>query len=214
VYLWVGAVLFAISATLAYFAFNNVRVRVATWLNPWSDPQHDGYQILQSMFAFAGGGTTGTGLGLGAPNRIPEAKNDFIFAAIGEEMGLIGATAVLIAFVLLIGAGLRIAIRTTQPFAKLLATGLTTIVGVQAFVIIGGVIRVVPLTGVTLPFVSYGGSSLVANYAILAVLIRISDSTARRTGEVPDTPTIGEHFAARRLARRNRRRGIPAEDAR
>lgn len=212
-YLWLGLALFAISATLAYFAFDHVQTRVSIWLDPWADYERAGYQIAQSMFAFAGGGTTGSGLGLGAPNRIPEAKNDFIFAAIGEELGLVGATAVLIAFVLLIGAGLRTATRATQPFSKLLATGLTTIVGVQAFIIIGGVIRVVPLTGITLPFVSYGGSSLVANYAILALLIRISDSSARRLGEVPDTPTIGERYAARRLARRARRRGIALEDA-
>lgn len=211
-YLWIGLVLFAISATIAYFAFDHVQTRVSIWLDPWADYNDSGYQIAQSMFAFAGGGTTGSGLGLGAPNRIPEAKNDFIFAAIGEELGLLGATAILIAFVLLIGAGLRTAVRATQPFSKLLATGLTTIVGIQAFIIIGGVIRVVPLTGITLPFVSYGGSSLVANYAILAVLIRISDTTARRLGEVPDNPTIGERYAARRLARRVRRRGMAVEE--
>ena len=155
--------------------------RVAIWLDPWSSAQGKGYQLVQSAFAFATGGVSGTGLGLGNPGRIPEAKNDFIFAAIGEELGLLGTTAILIAFLLLIGSGLRIAVRAQRPFEKLLATGLTTIVGLQAFVIIGGVIRVVPLTGVTLPFVSYGGSSLVANYVLLALLVRISDETARRT---------------------------------
>jgi peptidoglycan glycosyltransferase len=157
------------------------------------------------MFAFANGGTGGTGLGLGSPNKIPEVKNDFIFAAIGEEMGLLGATAVLIAFLLIIGAGLRTAIRSERAFEKLLATGLTTIVGVQAFIIIGGVIRVVPLTGITLPFVSYGGSSLVVNYVVLALLIRVSDSTARRNGEVPDELTFNERVVARRLARQERK---------
>lgn len=205
-YLWIGAVLFAISAVIAYFAFSHVQTRVQIWLDPW---HHDkGYQIIQSMFAIAGGGTSGTGLGLGAPNRVPYSQTDFIFAAISEELGLLGGTAVLIAFVLLIGAGLRTAMRATNPFSKLLATGLTTIIGVQAFIIIGGVIRVVPLTGITLPFVSYGGSSLLANYVLLALLIRISDSTARRLGEVPDTPTISERIAARRLARRVRREGL------
>jgi cell division protein FtsW (lipid II flippase) len=212
-FLWIGLLLFAIGATAAYFMFSHVQTRVEIWIDPWADFNDRGYQIVQSMFAFSGGGTTGSGLGLGAPNRIPAAKTDFIFAAIGEELGLIGSTAVLIAFVLLIGAGLRVATRATQPFAKLLATGLTTIIGVQAFIIIGGVIRVVPLTGITLPFVSYGGSSLLANYVILALLIRISDSTARRLGEVPDTPTIGERYAARRLARRARRQGIDLEAA-
>ena len=99
---------------------------------------------------------------------------------------------------LIIGAGFRIAIRADRPFEKILATGLTTIVGLQAFIIIGGVIRVVPLTGITLPFVSYGGSSLLANYVLLALLVRISDSTARRLGEVPDELTIGERFDAHR----------------
>ncbi len=134
--------------------------RVAIWTNPWADPAHTGYQIIQGTYALAAGGTTGTGLGLGDPTRIPAVHNDFIFAAIGEELGLVGTTAILVAFLLLIGAGLRIATRAERPFEKALAAGLTTIVGVQAFVIIGGVIRVVPLTGVTLPFVSYGGSSL------------------------------------------------------
>ena len=206
-YIWIGLVLFAISATLAYFAFGHVQTRVQIWLDPWADYENRGYQIAQSMFAIAGGGTSGTGLGLGDPTRIPAAKTDFIFAAIGEELGLVGATGLLIAFMLLIGAGLRVATRAAQPFSKLLATGLTTIIGVQAFIIIGGVIRVVPLTGITLPFVSYGGSSLLANYVLLALLIRISDSTARRLHEVPDTPTFGERLAARRAARRERRAG-------
>ena len=174
--------LFAAGAYAAYrLRFGQVHDRVAIWLDPWSSAQGKGYQLVQSAFAFATGGVSGTGLGLGNPGRIPEAKNDFIFAAIGEELGLLGTTAILIAFLLLIGSGLRIAVRAQRPFEKLLATGLTTIVGLQAFVIIGGVIRVVPLTGVTLPFVSYGGSSLVANYVLLALLVRISDETARRT---------------------------------
>jgi cell division protein FtsW (lipid II flippase) len=108
-------------------------------------------------------------------------ETDFILAAIGEELGLLGATAILLAFVLIVGAGLRIAIQTEVPFERLLATGLTTLIGIQSFIIIGGVIRVLPLTGITLPFVSYGGSSLVANYILIALLLRIShDSTQRR----------------------------------
>ena len=116
------------------------------------------------------GGLAGTGLGQGAPNKIPAVQNDYIFAAIGEELGLLGATAViLMAFMLIVGSGLSIATRAERPFEKLLATGLTTILAVQAFVIIGGVTRLLPLTGVTLPFVSYGGSSLVANFVLLAL---------------------------------------------
>ena len=148
-----------------------------------------GYQIVQALYGLTDGGLAGTGLGLGSPGQVPEAQNDFIFTAIGEELGLFGGTALLIAYLLLIGGGLRIALRTDNTFEKLLATGLTTIVGVQAFIIIGGVIKLVPLTGITLPFVSYGGSSLVSNYILLALLIRLSDSGARRRHELPDDPT-------------------------
>jgi cell division protein FtsW (lipid II flippase) len=161
-----------------------VQDRVAIWLDPWSDALGKGYQLVQATYALAWGGMTGTGPGLGDPGRIPEAQNDFIFAAIGEELGLAGATAILAAYLLFVGAGLRIAVRAERPFEKLLAAGLTTIVGVQAFLICAGVVRVLPLTGVTLPFVSYGGSSLVANYVIVALLLRISQSTAERLGEV------------------------------
>ena len=126
------------------------------------------------------GGLTGTGINLGSPKRIPLAETDFIFAAIGEELGLVGATAILFAYLLIVGAGLRIALRTEVPFERLLATGLTLLIGVQSFIIIAGVIRVLPLTGVTLPFVSYGGSSLIANYVLLALLLRISDDTNQR----------------------------------
>ena len=201
-YLVIGLGLFVVACVVAYNLFDHVQTRVAVWLDPWSRYDGKGYQIAQAMFALGNGGVTGTGLGRGLPQRIPEAKNDFIFAAIGEEMGLLGATIVLLSFMVIIGAGLRIALRTQRPFEKLLATGLTTIIGVQAFIIIGGVIRVVPLTGITLPFVSYGGSSLVANYALLALLIRLSDVSARRLGEVPDTPMLSERWAARRARKR------------
>ncbi|MFM8856070.1 MAG: FtsW/RodA/SpoVE family cell cycle protein [Actinomycetota bacterium] len=194
-YLVVGSGLFLFAAITAYMLFDHVQTRVAIWLDPWSRYSGKGYQIAQSIFALGSGGVGGTGLGLGDPTRIPEAKNDFIFAAIGEELGLFGATAVLLAYVLMIGAGLRVASRTNREFEKLLAVGLTTILGIQAFIIIGGVIRVVPLTGITLPFVSYGGSSLVANYMLLALLIRVSDSSARRLGEIEDKATFGERIA-------------------
>jgi cell division protein FtsW (lipid II flippase) len=209
-YLAIGLVLFASASYLAWRLFEHVQTRVLVWRDPWPVYQGKGYQIVQAMFALANGGTSGTGLGLGSPTKIPAVKTDFIFAAIGEEMGLLGATAVLVAFLLIIGAGLRIATRADRPFEKLLATGLTTIVGVQAFIIIGGVVRVVPLTGVTLPFVSYGGSSLVANYLALALLMRVSDSTARRAGEVPDDPTLNERIAARRARRVERRAAVRA----
>jgi len=174
-YLVGGAGLFALAASLAYRLFGHVQTRVDIWLNPWATAQGKGYQIVQSMFAFGSGGVVGSGLALGSPQRIPAAATDFIFAAIGEELGLLGTTAVLVAFILLVGSGLRIALRADHPFEKLLAAGLTLVVGFQTFIIVGGITRIVPLTGITLPFVSYGGSSLVANYILIALLLRISD---------------------------------------
>ncbi|HVW31126.1 MAG TPA: FtsW/RodA/SpoVE family cell cycle protein [Acidimicrobiia bacterium] len=180
-YLGVGAVLFAGGATVAYHAFGHVQERVTTWINPWPTADSHGFQLVQALFAFGSGGFAGTGLGLGSPGKIPNASTDFVFAAIGEELGLIGTTAVLLLYLLLIGVGFRIALRAEQPFLKLLAAGLTTIMGVQTFIILGGVTRLIPLTGITMPFVSYGGSSLLANFVILALLLRISDEVARRS---------------------------------
>jgi len=174
VFLAIGSALFAGGAVLAWSTFAHVQRRVDIWLDPWADPQGAGFQIVQASFALADGGLTGTGLGRGEPGRIPFAESDFIFAAIGEELGLAGATAIIMAFLVLIGSGLRIALRADGGFEKLFAVGLTTLLGVQAFVIMGGVLRVVPLTGITLPFVSYGGSSLVSNYVLLALLMRMS----------------------------------------
>jgi peptidoglycan glycosyltransferase len=176
-YLTLGGTLFLVGAAFAYSQFAHVRDRVAIWLDPWPVADAAGYQIVESSFAFADGGIAGTGLALGTPTRIPEVETDFIFVAIGEELGLLGATAVLCAFLLMVGAGLRIALRADSAFDTLLATGLTTLLGVQTFIIIGGITRTLPLTGVTLPFVSYGGSSLVMNYVLLALLLRISDNS-------------------------------------
>jgi peptidoglycan glycosyltransferase len=179
-YLVLGGGLFALGATFAYEAFNHVQERVRIWLNPWPYANSQAYQLVQGLYAMGSGGTSGTGIGLGSPQKIPAAATDFIFAAVGEELGLMGTVALVTAFLLIVGVGLRIALRADQPFEKLLATGLTVILGVQTFIIVGGVIRVVPLTGITLPFVSYGGSSLVANYVLLALLLRISNDTVER----------------------------------
>jgi peptidoglycan glycosyltransferase len=179
-WLVIGAVLFLAGAYFSFTRFGHVQDRVDIWLDPWQDPDGTGYQIIQAAFAMAAGGLVGTGFGLGGSVRIPLAESDFIFAAIGEQLGLFGATLVLAAFLVIIGSGLRIAVRTDHPFEKLLAVGLTTLIGVQAFIIMGGVTRLLPLTGVTLPFVSYGGSSLVANYVLIALLLRISDESNRR----------------------------------
>ena len=189
-YLSVGVSLFALGSFFAYTQFSHVADRVHVWLDPWPQAKGHGFQVVESLFAFADGGLAGTGIGLGTPTRIPEVETDFIFAAIGEELGLLGAAAILCAYLLMVGAGLRIALRADSAFDTLLATGLTTLLGVQAFIIIGGITRVLPLTGVTLPFVSYGGSSLVLNYVLLALLLRISDNSVK----MPTAPAA-EHAA-------------------
>ncbi|TVR26414.1 MAG: FtsW/RodA/SpoVE family cell cycle protein [Ilumatobacter sp.] len=203
-YLLVGTAMFAGAAVVAWRLFDHVQTRVDIWIDPWSRPFGSGYQIVQALYGFADGGVVGTGLGRGNPGTVPAASTDFIFAAVSEELGMIGGAAVLMAYLLFIGAGLRVALRTEHTFEKLLAVGLTTIVGVQAFVILGGVVKLVPLTGVTLPFMSYGGSSLLSTYILLALLLRLSDTGARRLGEVPDQPTPGERWAAWRLRRSGR----------
>ncbi|HEX2191553.1 MAG TPA: FtsW/RodA/SpoVE family cell cycle protein, partial [Acidimicrobiales bacterium] len=179
-YLAIGGTLFGAGAWIAWSTFAHVKDRITIWLDPWETATGSGYQIVQALFAFAAGGLAGTNLAQGSPQRIPAVSTDFIFAAIGEELGLFGSTAVVISLLLMVGTGIRIALRAEPPFEKLLATGLTTILGVQSFVILGGVTRLVPLTGITLPFVSYGGSSLLANYVLLALLLRISDDQAGR----------------------------------
>lgn len=200
-FLVAGLTLFSAGAFVAYRLFDHVQTRVDIWLHPWDQYTGSGYQPIQGLFALANGGFGGTGLGLGDPGAIPAAHNDFIFAALGEELGLLGSTAILAAFVLLVGAGMRTALRAQRDFEKLLAIGLTTIVAVQTFIIVGGVLRVVPLTGVTLPFMSYGGSSLVANYVLLAIIIRISHSTSVSLHEIPDSAAITERLAAWRARR-------------
>ena len=183
-YLALGGLLFAAGALFAYRSFEHVRDRVAIWLGAL-DPefiQDEGFQIAQSLFAMATGGIAGVGLGLGRPQDIPDAPTDFVFAAIGEELGLLGTMAVLLLFVILVGRGFRTALARSDDFGRLLAVGLSTILALQTFVIVGGVTRLIPLTGVTLPFVSYGGSSLVANFVLLALLVRVSSGTRSEAG--------------------------------
>jgi cell division protein FtsW (lipid II flippase) len=185
-YLVVGVLLFAGGAYLAFGAFSHVQERLELWGGFWDlvgPLDQRATQLDLAAFAMADGGTAGRGLGLGTPTSIPVVESDFIFAAIVEELGLLGGAAVLIGFILMIGAGLRIAQQAASAFERLFATGLTTLLGFQAFIIMAGVVRLLPLTGVTLPFISYGGSSLLANYVLLALLLRISDDTAGRAAE-------------------------------
>ncbi|MCU1354741.1 MAG: putative FtsW/RodA/SpoVE family cell cycle protein [Acidimicrobiales bacterium] len=183
-----GTVLFGAAAYGAWTRSSHVQTRVSTWLDPWTHQTGGGYQVIQAWYAFAWGGVAGTGIGLGRPDRIPVVESDFLFAAIGEELGLLGAVAILVTYLLIIGAGLRIAVQAENAFEKLLATGLTALIGIQSFVIIAGVTRLLPLTGVVLPFVSYGGSALVANYVLLALLIRVSDGNSTRGGAKQAVP--------------------------
>jgi cell division protein FtsW (lipid II flippase) len=186
-YLVMGLGLFMVGAVIAYNSFSHVQSRVAIWLDPFEDPAGRGFQLVQSLFAFGSGGVAGRGISLGSPNKIPAVTTDFIFAAIGEELGLLGTTAVITGFLLMVGVGLRIAIQARNDFEKLMACGLTVILAVQTFIILGGVTRLVPLTGITLPFVSYGGSSLVANYVLLALLLRVSSDSAVREAAHDET---------------------------
>jgi cell division protein FtsW (lipid II flippase) len=176
-YLLVGGILFAAGALIGYLAFAHVQARVGYWLHALEpDKVNDfGYgQLAQSWFALASGGLVGTGLGRGSPDLIPYPASDFILSAFGEELGMLGTAAILLLFVGLIGRGLRVALDREDAFGRLLATGLTTTIALQTFTIAAGVTRLIPLTGVPLPLVSYGGSSRVASFVMIALLVRIS----------------------------------------
>jgi cell division protein FtsW (lipid II flippase) len=176
VYMAFGGVLFSIGSYIGYETFSHVQQRVQVWFDVFDQRyiQDEGYQLAQSLFALATGGLFGTGLGQGRPDIIPAAHTDFIFAAIGEELGLLGTAGVLVCFMLLVARGLRIAMRSRDDFGKLLAAGLIISFAVQTIIILAGVTRLLPLTGITLPFMSYGGSSLLSNFILIALLIRIS----------------------------------------
>jgi cell division protein FtsW len=180
VYTILGTALFALGAWFSWVTFDHVQLRVRVWLDVF-DPKlinDDSYQMAQSLFALATGGLFGTGFGKGRPDLIPAAETDFVFSALGEELGLFGTAAILVCFLLLVGRGMRIALTAKDDFGRLLASGLTAIFGIQTVIILAGVTRLLPLTGITLPFMSYGGSSLLANFVLIALLIRVSHQAA------------------------------------
>lgn len=190
-YALVGSALFCAGAATAYRLFAHVRTRVSIWLDPFADAADKGYQLVQSLFAFAAGGVIGTGIGRGMPTRIPFVATDFVFSAIGEELGLLGAAAVIIAYLVLCLRGLAIATRARSDVTALTAVGLVTALALQVFVIVGGVTRLIPLTGITLPFISYGGSSILANFVLLGLLMRAGDDEHGHGSGADDAQQVG-----------------------
>ena len=184
-----GLILFVAGAFVLYNLFGHVHARVDNWLNPWADPQGAGFQVVQALYAFGRGGVLGVGLGAGLPLigghlPVPAVHTDYPLAAIGEELGLIGLLAVLGLYLVLVSRGLRIASAGHDEFRSLLAAGLALVIGVQAFIIAAGNLKLIPLTGITLPFISYGGSSLLANALVVGLLLALSD----RGAEPPPAP--------------------------
>jgi cell division protein FtsW (lipid II flippase) len=175
----IGTFLFLVGSTFAYYAFGHVRERVDVWLHPFADPGGAGYQVTQSLYGLADGGVLGAGIGQGSPDIVPYAKSDFIVSAIGEELGLTGLFAVLVLYAILVERGIRGALAARDVFGRLLASGLAFVVGLQVFIVVGGVTNLIPVTGLTTPFLAAGGSALVANWVIVALLLRVSDAGSR-----------------------------------
>lgn len=192
-YLATGLGLAAVAAVVLYAAFGHVQVRVETWLDPFADATGKGYQLVQTIYSLADGGLFGVGIGNGLSANIPVVESDFIFAAIAEEAGLLGAAGVLLLFLSFAIRGMVTAARAKSDVSSFIAVGLTSIIVLQAFIIVGGVTRVIPLTGLTLPFISQGGSSLLASFIIVGLLLRCGDEgTGVGKEMVSGTTAIGE----------------------
>jgi len=196
----IGLVLFVLGSALMAMLFDHIRTRVDIWIDPFADPLGAGYQVVQALHAFARGGLLGVGFGAGLPEiagrpPIPEVHTDFPLAALGEELGIVGVVALLGLYLVVVERGLRIGAAAADDFRSLLAIGLALVIGIQAFIIAAGDLKVLPLTGVTLPFISYGGSSLLANALVIGLLLALSDKGV----EPPPPPRVGSRW--RRLGR-------------
>jgi cell division protein FtsW len=197
----IGLILFVIGSALMAVLIDHVRTRVDVWIDPFADPLGAGYQVVQALHAFARGGLLGVGLGGGLPEiagrpPIPQVHTDFPLAALGEELGVLGVVAILGLYLVVVERGLRIGAAAADDFRSLLAVGLALVIGIQAFIIAAGDLKVLPLTGVTLPFISYGGSSLLANALVIGLLLALSDKGV----EPPPAPRVSSRW--RRIARR------------
>lgn len=173
-YILTGVVLFLAGATAAFYKVSHVHTRVDIWINPWASPEGAGYQIIQSLYAIVAGGIFGTGLDAGFPGYIPAVHTDFIFSAVCEETGLLGGLGILILYMILVARGFKIALTSRDDYSSLMAAGFTALLGLQVLIITAGVTKLLPMTGITLPFISYGGSSLVANFILAGMLLNIS----------------------------------------
>jgi cell division protein FtsW (lipid II flippase) len=195
----IGLVLLLLGSALMAMMVDRVRTRVDVWIDPFADPLGTGYQVVQALHAFARGGLLGVGLGAGLPSiggrpPIPEVHTDFPLAALGEELGIVGVIAILGLYLVVVERGLRIGAAAADDFRSLVAIGLALVIGVQAFIIAAGDLKVLPLTGVTLPFISYGGSSLLANALVVGLLLALSDKGV----EAPPAPRVGSRWRRRR----------------
>ena len=198
----IGMVLFCGGAYLAYLMFGHVQQRVQLWLHPFSERALEtSDQLVKGLMGMASGGLFGTGLGRGRPELTYFAESDFIVPSFGEEIGLVGVFALLLLYALIVERGLRTALGVRDGFGKLLAVGLSFSMALQCFVVVGGVTRVIPLTGLTMPFLSYGGSSLLANWSLVALLLRISDQARRPLPEVSPSDVSPEAAAHTEVVR-------------